>query len=1272
MAKSTKSTYHADWLNLTDRSGLILSEPVLLEHFSEGFKQPNNWLTKQIKHAYEKFDLSDYANASLGFSDAILELFKHTLIKSNAIPSELIVYLPEYAQDLRPQRVLHVNERFIPIYVSEKNQNLRTNENLEGKWRASPIAKCERLIKETKSTFGIVTNGSTWRLIYLSNEGSINYIEFDFESMMQEGRLLSAFVAILSSDILAKLKELAEESHKKQIEITDKLGSQVRESVIKFIKILDRANKESKSELLYGVPNDTIYQMSVSTIIKLVFVLYAEQKSMLPHGELLYDKAYGLHTLMSLLNEQKASEELAHRSDAYQQILALFNIIYHGSNHPDMLSPRYGGEIFDPQKFSLLLDERFEPKNEEIYEILWLLTHAEGKIGKETITQSFSYHSLNVEHIGYIYEGLLAYSVDRSGQTPLIKFAPKGNEYAIKADELLHVSDDKLGEFIKNNTQQNKAPTAKQLENRFTPDQDALEKLAVLEPEYQESLKPYASLIHEVVPSFSLYLSTSTKRRATGAHYTPEALTAKMVKTTLDPHLYDEQGTLKSAKEILSLKIADIAMGSGAFLVQTIRYMSERLVEAWQQALNATEASLGMPYALPCTSSASLPIPKEYDEQKRYAKRFVARECIYGVDINPLAVEIAKISIWLETLDKSLPFTFIDHAFKHGDSLVGVIHESEVKKLFNNQSSLFNVLNKKDLDKAIELRKEVERLSDLEVENKKELLAKSDALLQSTKEKLAFLSANAIDPNGDLEPFSYLLEFPEVMLDNGGFDAIVGNPPFLGGQKLTGFFGEPYREYLVNYLGHGQRGSADLVAYFFLRALQLLKPQGTFGLLATNTIAEGDTREVGLAQMVDKGTIYAAFPNEPWEGQAAVVTSRVHFCKGDITKPKILNGEEVEFISPFLSAEDDKKPNVLKANENRSFIGSYVLGMGFTMTPEEAKNILHVKPHYQEALFPYINGEDLNSSPTQEPSRYVINFWDWSLERAGNYPELLVQVVERVKPERDKLNRKERRDRWWQFAEKTPALYHAIGRGRSFEKHPSDFEYPKEPMERVLSFGLNAKHWIVSIVDFECVYTHALGVCGYTNISYFSLLQSTIHDEWARKNGSSLGTGLRYTPSDCFETFPFPEILPANPALCDFSHPLVQKLETLGEEYHELRSAMMQEHTIGLTKLYNAFHNPKETREEFKTLRELHKDIDEAVKVAYGWHDLDLAHNFYEVPYLPANDRVRYTISEKARLEILRRLYKLNTERYEAEVKAGLWSKKTTKPKAKKEQGGLF
>lgn len=727
MAKSTKSTYHADWLNLTDRSGLVLSEPVLLEHFSDGFKQPNNWLTKQIKHAYEKFDLSDYANASLGFTDAILELLKHTFIKSNAIPSELIVYLPEYAQDLRPQRVLHVNERFIPIYISEKNQNLRTNENLEGKWRASPIAKCERLIKETKSTFGIVTNGSTWRLIYLSSEGSINYIEFDFESMMQEGRLLSAFVAILSSDILSKLKELAEESHKKQIEITDKLGFQVRESVIKFIKILDRANKESKSELLYGVPNDTIYQMSVSTIIKLVFVLYAEQKSMLPHGELLYDKAYGLHTLMSLLNEQKASEELAHRSDAYQQIVALFNIIYHGSNHPDMLSPRYGGEIFDPQKFPLLLDERFEPKNEEIYEILWLLTHAEGKIGKETITQSFSYHSLNVEHIGYIYEGLLDYEVT-----------------------------------------------------------------------YNEN---------------SLEVVESQDRHSAGAHYTPELITATIAEKTLAPLVES-----KTAQEISQLKVCDIAMGSGAFLVQVIRYLSENLVKKVQLECDKAQ-SLSLKI-----NNEEFSIKEDYAQQMIRAKRLITRHCIYGVDINPLAVEISKISIWLETLDRSLPFTFLDHALVSGNSLFGLSQGD-----FFKTKSLLVHSDLHGLNEALKKRKEIKKLDDLDASTerrKKELLEASNALLEKNIENSNYEFSAYIEEIGS-QPFHWVLAFPEVFVD-GGFDAIVGNPPYVR-QELI----KEYKRYFGNYF-ECATGTADLFIYFFERGFKLLKENGRFGFITSN------------------------------------------------------------------------------------------------------------------------------------------------------------------------------------------------------------------------------------------------------------------------------------------------------------------------------------------------------------------------------------------------------------------------------------------------------
>lgn len=117
--------------------------------------------------------------------------------------------------------------------------------------------------------------------------------------------------------------------------------------------------------------------------------------------------------------------------------------------------------------------------------------------------------------------------------------------------------------------------------------------------------------------------------------------------------------------------------------------------------------------------------------------------------------------------------------------------------------------------------------------------------------------------------FHWPLEFPEVFVNRDGFDAIVGNPPFIGGQRITGPLGQPYRDYLVEYIAGGQRGSADYVAYFFLRAEVLLKAGGTAGLLATNTIAQGDTREVGLDQMTAReATVYRALPSRKWPGEA--------------------------------------------------------------------------------------------------------------------------------------------------------------------------------------------------------------------------------------------------------------------------------------------------------------------------------------------------------------------------------------------------------------------
>ncbi len=282
---------------------------------------------------------------------------------------------------------------------------------------------------------------------------------------------------------------------------------------------------------------------------------------------------------------------------------------------------------------------------------------------------------------------------------------------------------------------------------------------------------------------------------------------------------------------------------------------------------------------------------------------------------------------------------------------------------------------------------------------------------------------------GSVRPLHWPLEFPEVFFLNEaghhqgerervGFDAIIGNPPFIGGQRITGALGVPYRNYLVEAIARGQRGSADLVAYFYLRGFDLLAEGGHLGLIATNTIAQGDTREVGLDQIVNwDGLIHAANPSRKWPGQAALEVALVHIVKGEWKISCALAEKAVSAITPYLSEPGEVvgNPHRLAANAGKSFIGSFVLGMGFVLTPDEAAALIEKDVKNTQVLFPYLNGEDLNSRPDQSPSRWVINFRDWPLNRetappdyegfvAADFPDCLQVLEEKVKPERTRTN----------------------------------------------------------------------------------------------------------------------------------------------------------------------------------------------------------------------------------------------------------------------------
>lgn len=386
---------------------------------------------------------------------------------------------------------------------------------------------------------------------------------------------------------------------------------------------------------------------------------------------------------------------------------------------------------------------------------------------------------------------------------------------------------------------------------------------------------------------------------------------------------------------------------------------------------------------------------------------------------------------------------------------------------------------------------------------------------------------------------------------NSGFDAIVGNPPFAGKNTTINAHASGYQDWLkvVNPESHG---NADLVAHFFRRAFSLLRQSGCFGLIATNTIAQGDTRSTGLRYICEQGgTIYNAQKRMKWPGLAAVVVSVIHVFKGQYENTKLLDGREVNLISAFLfHAGGNENPKVLLVNADKSFQGSILLGMGFTFddsntdatTIAEMHRLIEQNPKNAERIFPYIGGEEVNSSPTHTHHRYVINFGEISEAEARQYPDLIKIVEEKVKPARLAQNREIRARYWWRFGETTPALFKAI-----------------TPLNRVLVTNCGATpHLSLTFLPSNMVFANTLAILAFQNHGIFAILQSRIHEIWARFFSSSMKDDLRYTPSDCFQTFPFPENWETNAAL-----------EEVGKTYYEYRAALMVRNNQGLTDTYN-------------------------------------------------------------------------------------------------------
>jgi hypothetical protein len=1194
-------------------------------------------------------------------------------------------------------------------------------------------------LRGTKVPIGLISNGTSLRLVYAPSGETSGHLTFPVKAMTEvSGRqIFAALHMLLSAERLftlpdkQRLPSILAESRKYQNLVSTKLAEQVLAALYELLRGFQAADDQRQGELLHDVleegPNQ-VYAGLLRVLLRLVFILYAEDLSLLSNDEV-YQKYYSVIGLFNRLRADagRHADTMDHRYGAWAQLVTLFRLIYNGGRHGGLrLLPRKG-YLFDPDRYPFLEgrrvgrtsqsevrpteeDEAFGggPRDAEhvarptlprvsdgvVFRVLHNLLVLDG--------ERLSYRTLDVEQIGSVYETIMGFNLEvAQGRSIAIKPAkPHGAPTAINLDELLAIKPADRAKWLKEQTDQAvTGQAAIALKEARTPE----DVVAAIERRVAKNATP------RLVPPGAMILQPSDERRRSGSHYTPRSLTEPIVLTTLKPVL-EHLGENPTPEQILDLKVCDPAMGSGAFLVEACRALGECLVRSWH------------------LHDAVPPIPADEDEIL-HARRIVAQRCLYGVDKNPMAVDLAKLSLWLATLAKDHPFTFLDHALRCGDSLVG-LSRKQIEAFHwkpEKQRDFARGVIEGKIKRAVEGRRKIQNASDFEpymkldqelalVEealkaprfygdlvvaaffagsNERQRKTRLDELSETLAAHLAKPDLLTLYPalesarqglrSGEnaIAPFHWEIEFPEVFdRENPGFDGFVGNPPFAGKNTMAAGHAGGYPDWLKT-VHDESHGNADLVAHFFRRAFDLLRRNGAFGLIATNTIGQGDTRSTGLRWICNHGgTIYAATRRKKWPGLAAVIVSVVHVgsvgranarpteaARGTVDrKPVGLTTSETSFCPPYRLDDRDvplitaylfhagghNDPARLRANEGKSFVGSYVLGMGFTFDDTDRNGVANPlslmrelvakDARNAERILPYIGGEEVNDSPTHAHHRYVINFGDMSEEEARRWPDLMRIVEEKVKPSRLQQNREIRARYWWRFGETTPALSEAV-RG----------------LKRVLVCPIVSNKLSFAFLPAVCVFSHKLMVFTLGDYPAFSALQSRIHEVWVRLLTSTMKDDLNYSNTDCLENYPFPEEFVTNPTL-----------NGAGQAYYQFRASLMFKNRAGLTKTYNRFHDPDERSSEIIKLGELHATMDRAVLDAYGWTELEPNCEFlldYEEDdddddeLASGNSRQaasrtrkkpwRYRWPDYFRDEVLARLLELNRQRAEEERLTG-------------------
>ena len=405
-------------------------------------------------------------------------------------------------------------------------------------------------------------------------------------------------------------------------------------------------------------------------------------------------------------------------------------------------------------------------------------------------------------------------------------------------------------------------------------------------------------------------------------------------------------------------------------------------------------------------------------------------------------------------------------------------------------------------------------------------------------------------------------------------DAIVGNPPFLGGSRMRQELGDSYTR-RISQKFPDVKDKVDFCIYWFRLAHQNLDVNGRSGLVGTNTVSQGVSRTASLEYIIqNKGCIHDAVSSQEWSGDANVHVSIVNWTRQIVTNC-YLNQHEVNQINSSLTDSVDVSGlDRLKVNLGICFKGVQPTGKGFLVKDEEANSWIKADKNNAHILKPFSDAKSLTDNPLGTPRRLLIDFYGLLLEDASDYQKPFERVRNLVKPERDKNRDQKTKELWWLSPRPRPEMRQVLSQMNTCFIVPCHSKW--------VIFLPASSDWLPS--DSTKV------VCS-DDFYVLGILTSNVHRTWVKAQSPTLEDRTRYTNTTCFETFPFPQT------------PIAKQIEAIRKtaiDLHEYRSAQMEKKQWGITKLYNEYFN-----EPASQLAKLHKTLDDLVLKAYGFSKTD-------------------------------------------------------------------